>query len=73
MADKWAEWIDNLEYNFKYFNTEDAEAKKAALMVYGGESLRKTHKLFKTKYFSPKKNINCLIYQFREIVHMSHS
>ena len=84
MADKWAEWIDNLEYNFKYFKIEDAEAKKkAALMVYGGESLRKIHnnlpdpssgdvfikaKAELTKNFSPKKNIDYLIYQFREIV-----
>ena len=83
VADKWAESIDNLEYNFKYFKIEDAEAKKAALMVYGGESLRKSHnnlpdpssgdvfvkaKTKKTKYFSPKKNIDYLIYQFSEIV-----
>ena len=83
VADKWAEWIDNLEYNFKYFKIEDAEAKKAALMVYGGESLRKIHnnlpdpssgdvfvkaKTKLTKYFSSKKNIDYLIYQFREIV-----
>ena len=83
LADKWAEWIDNLEYNFKYFKIEDAETKKAALMVYGGESLRKIHnnlpdpssgdefvkaKTKLTKYFSPKKNIDYLIYQFREIV-----
>ena len=52
-------------------------------MVYGGESLRKIHnnlpdpssgdvfvkaKTKLTKYFSPKKNIDYLIYQFREIV-----
>ena len=43
LADKWEEWINNLEYNFKYFKIEDAEAKKAALMVYRGESLRKIH------------------------------
>ena len=83
MADKWAEWINNLEYNFKCFKIEVAEAKKAALMVYGGESLRKINnnlpdpssgdvfvkaKTKLTKYFSPKKNIDYLIYQFREIV-----
>ena len=83
MADKWAEWIDNLEYNLKYFEIEDAEAKKATLMVYGAESLRKIHNNLPdpssgdvfvktetklTKYFSPKKNIDHLIYQFREIV-----
>ena len=83
LANKWAEWIDNLEYNLKYFKIEDAEAKKAAMMVCGGESLRKIHnnlpdpssgdvfvkaKTKLTKYFSPKKNIDCLIYQFREIV-----
>ena len=43
VSDEWAEWIDNLEYNSKYFKIEDAEAKKAALMIYGGESLRKIH------------------------------
>ena len=83
LADKWAEWIDNLEHNFKYFKIEDAETKKAALTVYGGESLRKFYnnlpdpssgdvfvkaKTKLTKYFSPKKNIDYLIYQFREIV-----
>ena len=80
LADRWAEWIDNLEYNFKYFKIEDAEAKKAALMVYGGESLRKIHnnlpapsssdvfvkaKTKLTKCFSPKKNIDYLIYQIQ--------
>ena len=83
LANKWAEWIDNLEYNLKCFKIEDAEAKKAAMMVYGGESLRKIHnnlpdpssgdvfvkaKTKLTKYFSPKKNIDYLIHQFREIV-----
>ena len=83
LADKWADWIDNLEYNFKYIKIEDAEAKKAALMVYGGQSLIKIHnnltdpsscnvfvkaKTKLTKYFSPKKNIDYLIYQFGEIV-----
>ena len=43
LADKWAEWIDNLDHNFKYFKIEDAEARKAALVVYGRESLRKIH------------------------------
>ena len=83
LADKWAEWIDNLEYNFKYFTIEDAETKKAAMMVYGEESLRKIHnnlpdrssddvfvnaKTKLIKYFSSKKNIDYLIYQFREIL-----
>ena len=48
VADKWAEWIDNLEYNFKYFKIEDAEAKKAALMVYGGESLKRFTTIYQT-------------------------
>ena len=67
--------------NFKYI--KDAEAEKAALMVYGGESLRKIHnnlpypssgdvfvkaKTKLAKYFSPKKNTDYFIYQFREIV-----
>ena len=83
LADKWAKWIENLDYNFKYFKIEDAEAKKAALIVYGEESLRKIHnnlpdpssgdvfvkaKTKLTEYLSSNKNIDYLIYQFREIV-----
>ena len=80
-------WIENLEFNFTFFKVTDAKNKKAARMIYGGQALRKIHnnlpdpengndyenaKSKLTAYFAPKKNVDFLIYQFREVVQDEH-
>ena len=78
VSERWEEWIENLEFNCTFFKVTDAKNKKAALMIYDWQALRKIHnnlpdpengnnyekaKSKLTAYFAPKKNMDFLIYQ----------
>ena len=71
-AERWDEWIDEVELNFRVSKITEPSQKKDILLLYGGKEVRKLDKslastistedeylLLKTKltdYFSPKKN-----------------
>ena len=40
----WEEWLEELEQDFRYFNTEEAADKKEAIIIYGGKELARLDK-----------------------------
>ncbi len=45
----WAEWLEEIEREFRYFKIKDATDKKDALIIYGGKEIARLEKSLPTQ------------------------
>ena len=78
-GEKWDDWLEELEWEMRFFRISDAADKKDAMLIYGGREIQRLEKSLQdpeegdvyaklqsklNNYFAPKKNIHYARYLF---------
>ena len=78
-GDKWEEWLEELEWEMRFFRISEAGDKKDAVLIYEGTEIRKLNESLQdpmegdvysklneklTDYYAPKKNAHYARYLF---------